>query len=194
MQYQLRAAAVESGHCNICDQDLTEEARRRLTSTLDTAAAPLETVAPTVFILRDLGSFREADNAGEVRQLIRRLQTHAVDEKTAQDEVSDLNAMLKDVDAASVRNTQANYNEVIERITILKAGVEGETKKLFELDANIERLHQKLRTASPRNLDLIEARTRLLRDSAAVFSDAVDAYKRDLRDKVEASASRLFWQ
>jgi len=33
MQYQLRAAAVESGHCNICDQDLTEEARRRLTST-----------------------------------------------------------------------------------------------------------------------------------------------------------------
>jgi DNA sulfur modification protein DndD len=100
--------------------------------------------------------------------------------------------MLKDVDAASVRSTQANHNELIERITILKTGIEGEVRKLSELDANIDRLHQKLRAASPRNLDVIEARTRLLRDSASVFTDAVEAYKSNLRTKVEASASRLF--
>ena len=190
---QLRFASIQTGHCSVCSQDIPDALKARLSATARAPATsiPSQSLSSTAS-LQALNSFDDADHSGEVRQLERRLRDLAVEEKVKRDEVSDVDADLSGVDAVSVRSAQAAYAEVIEHITIVKGGISGEEQKVVELTQSIDRLRDQLRNARGRDLDALEARASLFRESARIFHEAIEAYKNGLRQRVEASATELF--
>src|SRR5262249_36188899 len=116
VKMDLRRAAVTHGHCDICDQDIGQDLGRRLSATVEAIPAPSS--------LQGLLGFADVDVSGEVRQLVRQIQDLAVEEQHQFDEARDLQAALVDVDAASVRSTQASYAEVSEQLGIVKRGID----------------------------------------------------------------------
>lgn len=186
----LQRNALDTGTCDICFQDIPAAARGRIEKAV--ADAPSPPRSRTTLNRRDLASLREADNGGEIRQLVRQLEDAAVAEKAARDLAGDLDGMLKDADPGSIRTTQATYREVSDQIAFVRQAIDDQGEKILEQDANIERLRQKLRQASPGDLAPIERKIELLRAAEDVFHRAVATYKADLRSRVEASATELF--
>jgi DNA sulfur modification protein DndD len=189
LRASLRQAALDNGECEICFQPISSVARDKMISA--TANTPA-VAASGALKRRELAGLQVSDNSGEVRQLIRRHQEAAVEEKTARDEAADDDAMLKDADPGSIRSTQASYHEVSEQIGFARQAIEAEAAKIALQDANIERLRQKLKQTSPGDLEAIERKIELLRSAEDVFQRSIDAYKSDLRERVEASATDLF--
>ena len=190
LRLSLRRQALDSGECGICFQNIAPAARSRIESAV--AAEPSGAQTSKTVNRRELAGLRETDNAGEIRQLIRQLNDAAVEEKTAREEASDLDAMLKDADPGSIRSTQATYHEVSDQMAFARQAIEEEGEKILQQDANIERLRHKLKQTSPGDLAAIERRIELLRAAEDVFHRAIEAYKGDLRTRVQASATELF--
>lgn len=190
LRSSLRSKALETGECEICLQPVGPEAKARLEGSTGgaSAAAP----AQGKISHRDLAGLVETDNAGEIRQLVRQHEEAAVEEKTARDRAADLDAALKDADPGSIRSTQADYSDVQEQIGFAKQAIEQEGSKVAQQDAAIERLRQKLKQTSPGDLAAIERRIELLRAAEDIFHRSIEAYKADLRTRVEASATELF--
>jgi len=189
LRASLRRAALESGECAICFQALDPAAREKVASAVE-SAPPAQDIGRVKS--RDLAGLRVSDNSGEIRQLIRQHGEAAVEEKTARDQASDHEAMLKDADPGSIRSTQATHHEVSERIAFARQAIEDEGAKIAQQDTNIERLRQKLKQTSPGDLAAIERRIELLRSAEDVFHQSIEAYKSNLRTRVEASATDLF--
>lgn len=190
LRSSLQRKALETGTCDICFQDIPTFARGMIEKAV--ADVPSATQPRKALNRRDLANLREHDNGGEIRQLVRQLEDAAVAEKAARDLASDLDGMLKDADPGSIRTTQATYREVSDQIAFARKAIDDEGEKILEQDANIERLRQKLRLASPGDLAPIERKIELLRAAEDVFHRAVATYKADLRSRVQASATELF--
>lgn len=190
LRRSLRRSALESGECEICLQPVGPEAR----ALLERSDGGATTAPPDQGKVshRDLAGLVEIDNSGEIRQLVRQHEDAAVEEKTARDRAADLDAALKDADPGSIRSTQADYSDVQEQIGFAKQAIEEEGKKVVQQDANIERLRLKLKQTSPGDLAAIERRIEILRATEDVFHRSIEAYKADLRTRVEASATELF--
>jgi DNA sulfur modification protein DndD len=192
----LRAKAVDSGHCDTCDQDLSGTVIDRLRSTLPAQvterAVPAGGVSTAMTRLADLSKFQEADNAGEIRQLWKRIQGLTLEQVTLRDRLSDLNAALADSDPDTLRRSKASYGEVIEKISVVKRAIEDETKKADEKDQNIQRLKKKLESSGTSDLRAGQLRAKILRDASEVFGAAIERYKSELRRRVEATSSSLF--
>lgn len=186
----LRHRALDSGVCEICFQPVGSASRDKLESACRGADAK-SPKQPTPS-LRELATVREEDNSGEIRQIFRQHDDAAVEEKAARDQVIDFDAMLRDADPGSIRSTQASYTDILEQIVFAKRATEDEAKKIAEKDANIERLRQKLKQSSPGSIAAIERRIELLRTAEDTFRRSIEAYKGDLRTRVEASATDLF--
>lgn len=192
----LRAKAVESGHCDICDQDVAGPVVTRLKETLpagvDLAKEPARGVSAAMSRLADLNKFYESDNHGEVRQLWKRLRDLELEQVTLRDRISDLNAALADSDPDTLRRSKASYSEVIEKVSVVKRAIDEEGKKADEKDQNIQRLKRRLESSATSDLRAGQLRAKILREASEVFGAAVERYKSDLRTRVEATASRLF--
>lgn len=69
----------------------------------------------------------------------------------------------------------------------------GERKEAIKkIDANIKKLTDELARMAPENLRASQVKSSLLRAASEVFDAAIDRYKRDLRGKVESTASDIF--
>lgn len=187
---ELRRRAIAESHCDICDQEVGANAAARLSSGVAEVAAAWST--PHVSSLRAIAGFEDVDVSGEVRQLVRQIQDLGVEEQHQRDEARELLATLADADQASIRSTQASYAEVIEQMTIVKQGIERQALELERQEGRVDGLRRKLQNTTQADLSALEARAKLLRDSAAVFDEAVEAYKSDLRLRVEESATKMF--
>lgn len=187
----LRRSAVASGECAVCEQRLDAATRERLRDSFGGAAfAPS---AEALANLRALNGFTEIDVSGELRQLVRRIDAERVEEEHQLEEAAEILSQLADSDQASIRSTQATYAEVLKQIGIVEHGIEKQGAALAEQEKAVETINRKLRnSSSSTDLSGIEAKTKRLRDSEAVFDLAIDEYKQDLRDRVQASASELF--
>lgn len=190
LRLALRQRALQSGECEICFQAIGSDSRRRLETTVGDLT-PKSSLKP-IASFRELATIRETDNAGEIRQLFRQHDDAAVEERTARDSANDLDAMLRDADAHSIRSTQASYTEIFEQIAFARKAIEEEGRKVAEKDSSIERLRQRLKQSMPGNLEAIERRIDLLKAAEDVFRRSVEAYKVDLRRRVEESATELF--
>jgi DNA sulfur modification protein DndD len=184
----LRREALESDECGICFQSIGP-IRSRIERAIEEEPAG---ASARVINRRELAGLSESDNGGEIRQLVRRLEDATVEEKSARELASDLDGMLKDADPGSIRSTQATYHDVSDQMAFARQAIEEEGRKIVEQDASIERLRQKLKQANPGDLGAIERRIELLRAAEDIFSRSVEAYKGDLRKRVEASATDLF--
>ena len=105
----LRAKAVDSGHCDTCDQDLAGPVIDRLRTTLPAGGVspePASGVSAAMSRLADLSKFQEGDNVGEIRQLWKRIRDLTLEQVTLRDRLSDLNAALADSDPDTLRRSR----------------------------------------------------------------------------------------
>lgn len=188
---ELRRAAIAQRHCDVCEQDIGADLVARLLRSASDATSARPT-AQASMSLRAIAGFEDVDVSGEVRQLVRQIQNLAVEERHQREEAKELLATLADADQASVRSTQATYTEVVEQMAIVKQGIEKQAQELERQEVRVEGLRRKLQNTTRADLSALEARAKLLRDSAAVFDEAVEAYKIDLRQRVQDSASKMF--
>jgi DNA sulfur modification protein DndD len=192
----LRAKAVAEQHCDICGQSVdgpvAETLRRSIPHTAQDHAQWGSGTSPALTRLTDLNRFREVDNLGEVRQLWKRIQDLKLEQVTLQDRISDLTAALSDSDPDTVRRSRANYADVIEKMAVLKRAIDEENRKIDETDQSIMRLTRKLEASGTSDLRAGQKRAKMLRAAAEVFAGAVEAYKTELRARVENTASKLF--
>lgn len=191
---QLRASAVATGHCVTCDQDVPESIRVRLKGTLPDADgdAALSKASQAMARLAGLSSFRDTDNAAVIRHLWRQLNDRKVERAALLDQVADYKAALSDSNPDALRQSRASFVDVVDKIHIVKVGIDQQGAKIRELDDNIQRLKKRLEAASTSGLRESQFRAKILRQSAEVFGAAVDKYKSHLRARVEETASRLF--
>ena len=187
----LRRRALSTGKCDVCERDVPSEVLSRMALGLEGTEVPAS--AEALRRLRALGGFQETDVAGELRQLIRRIEDLHVEEQHQREEASELLAALADSDQASVRSTQASYSEVLKQVGIFEGGIERQEAALAEQERRVDTLNRKLRsTTAAGDLAGLETRAKILRDSEAVFDMAIQGYKQDLRQRVEHSATDLF--
>lgn len=187
----LRARAVTTGHCDVCEQTVSEDKRANLRAGLQQSASPASTAA--LAQLRALNGFNDTDVSGEVRQLVRRIEALQVEQQHRVEEAGELLAQLADSDQDSVRSTSANHAEVLKHIGIVEKGIDQQRAALEEQERVVDRLNRQLQQrSSPGNLAGLESRAKLLGDSEAVFDAAIQEYKQDLRLRVEKSATELF--
>lgn len=192
----LRAKAVATGHCGTCDQDVKGPIATRLKAMLPKSPEgigdPATGVAAAMSRLVNLNKFNDADNAGEVRQVWKRLRALELEQAMLRDRISELNAALADSNPETIRRSRASYSDVIERISAVKRAIEDETTKTDEKDQSIQRLKKKLESSDAADLRAWQLRAKVLRDASEVFSAAVERYKGQLRARVESTASNLF--
>lgn len=192
----LRRDAIAEGHCKTCDQDLSPSVRARLEAALPEGASQSSEqtvgVSGAMSRLADLAKFKEMDNAGEVRQLSKRLRTLELEKVTLRDTIADLEADLKDSDPEMIRGAKVSYGEIIERISIVKKAIRDEEGAIEEKDQSIQRFKKKLEAAGTPDQRATQLRAKVLREAADVFAAAIERYKSDLRLRVEATASGLF--
>lgn len=191
----LRGKAVQIGHCEICEQNLSPVVVARLKSTLPpTNDDPdmADGVYSALARLATLDKFHDANSLGEIRQLWRRLSELALEQVTLREQVSDLDAALSDSDPDTLRRSRASYVEVIEKISALKRATDETVKKVEERDRAVQNLNKALEVSGASDLRGVRWRARTLRSASEVFGAAVEHYKSELRSRVEGTASKLF--
>jgi DNA sulfur modification protein DndD len=206
----LRGRAVDTGHCETCNQDLPPNVRSRLKKSLapkahphgngrannpthaNPAEDPRTRLAAAMARIGTLNKFSETDNAGEVRHLWQRIGELRLERVSLQDRLGDLENDLSTANADDIRRTQISYRGIVEKITIARTGIEAAEQTIAEKIANIERLKAALATSGGSNLKATQRRAAILQDSADVFAAAIERYKANLRARVEKTASKLF--
>ena len=192
----LRSKAVADRHCGICDQDVVGPSLQKLSASIpggsESSATPPGGITNAMSRLADLNKFRDADNAGEIRQLWRQAEAAKLRQVSLKDRLADLKSALADSNQDSIRRSKASYGEVVEKQAAVRKAIEEETKKAEEKDQNIQRIKKKLEAFGDSDLRVGQRRAKMLHDAAEVFGAAVERYKAELRARVEATGTKLF--
>ncbi len=188
----LRRRAASDGHCEVCLQKLDSKVRKALRDSLGKTNGQANSLSHAIVRLANLNKFQEKDIRGEVSQLAKRLRDLRLEQAALADQIAEQNAELSQSDPETLRRNQRSYAEVIEGLTNLAQGIKETQKKIDEEDQNIQRHNKKLASMGVLDLEASQRRTAVLRAASEVFGAAVDRYKGDLRQRVEASASKLF--
>lgn len=189
---RLKREALRAMHCGTCDRDLDSQAAAHLKSTIPEETGSEQTVAPAVARLVDLNKFQPNDMTGLVRELTERLGRLEVESIALKDRLRDLQTELGDADIDRLRGDSHSLSDTIKKITVTEDAIEKEEEAIKKIDANIKKLTDELARMAPENLRASQVKSSVLRAASEVFDAAVDRYKRDLRGKVESTASDLF--
>lgn len=189
---RLKREALANLHCGTCDRDLDSDTAARLESNLSPQSDSSPTVAPAVARLVDLNKFQPSDVSGLVRELTDRRGKLDVESIALKDRLRDLQTELGDADIERLRGDSHSLSDTIKKITVTENAIDQESEAIRKIDANVKKLTDELARMAPANLRASQVKTSLLRAASEVFDAAVDRYKRDLRAKVEATASDLF--
>ena len=194
----MRVDAIEKGHCSTCDQDVPEEIRLRLAASLPEGATAVKTgdYAGITALARasDLDGFKQKDVRAEVRLIWEAIQQARIDEADAGGRIADANNTLDGRDPDELRHRKTTLTEIGGKIRAAHDAIEAEQKRVVEQTAAIARLTKKLAAAGTPELAAFQQRERVLARARAVFEDAVERYKAELRGRVQDSATALFLQ
>lgn len=186
-----RARAAANGYCEICNQDVTGAVLTKLRGMVGEVEKPFSLdVSPAISRLADLRKFKDSDNADVIRELWSQAETLKLRQVTVRDRLSDLKGALTDSEEDSMRHATAEYGEVIAKQTVIRGFIDEATRKVDELDQNIQRMRKQL-VAAPEQ-KAWQVRATVLGKAAEVFALAVERYKGELRQRVEDTATQLF--
>ena len=122
----------------------------------------------------------------------RTLRKLLVDRTHLKDTLKDLRTELADADVDRMRSSVAALSDTMKKIAAVEEAIQKTEGKLQEIDKNIARLNSKLEGLGSSDLRTSRLRSGLLRDAGEVFGAAIEHYKSQLRQRVEASASEIF--
>lgn len=190
----LRVRAVVDSHCVVCEQDVGPEAISSLRTKIpdEPSSAPMTGVSTAMVRLADLGKFTEKDNAGEVRQISKRIRSLQLEEMRVKDRITDLDMALSDTDPDALHKTKLRHREISDKLNVVAEAIRKEKGLIEEQDQAIRRISDKLQRIGTPDVVASQVRAKLLRESAEVVAEAVERYKAELRGRVEATATDLF--
>lgn len=194
----LRADAIQNRHCPTCDQDVPEDVLSRLAAVLPVGATTAHSGnSITIAALAqqsDLDGFEQRDVRAEVRLIWEAIRQARLDEADAQGRIVDSSKILADRDPDALRRRKMTLTELGGKIRAAQDAIVAEQKRVEEQDAAIVRFAKRLEVSGTPELAAFQERERVLMRARAVFEDAVDRYKTALRNRVQASATKLFLQ
>lgn len=194
----LQVDAIENHYCRTCGRDVPEDVRTRLTASLppNVTAAKFEDYAGITELARksDIDSFNLRDVRAEVRLIWEAIRRARLDEANAQGRISDVNKILEAQNPDELRRRKTTLTDLGGKIRAAQDAISAEQERIEEQNATIARLTKRLATASTPELSAFQQRERILARARTVFEDAVDRYKEALRNRVQASATKLFYQ
>jgi len=189
----LRREALDTGVCGTCERDVDAATRTRLQGRVGSGPASSGAeVEAELAHLADLNRFRDSDVSGSVAELSRSIASMTVRHATLKDRLKELKADLEDADEDRVNASAASLSDIGKKIGVVEKAIEDTEAKLVELDNSIDRISAKLEGMGTPDLRTTRIRSALLKDASEVFADAVEHYKSQLRERVEASATDLF--
>ena len=188
MAASLRKAAVDSGHCGTCDQDVPEDARARLATTLPAGATATIAgdlaAASAIARASELDGFTRKDVRGEVRLIWQAIGQARLAEADAEGRIADASKTLEGQDPDVLRRRKTTLTEIAGKIHASQGALRGHEEKIAEQDEAIARLSSRLKAAGTRELAAFEQREHVLSRAHAVFNTAVERYKEQLRGRV----------
>jgi DNA sulfur modification protein DndD len=189
----LRLKAIETCHCDTCEQDVPDDVRDRLRGSVEGAseAGDVSGLA-AMALVAELDKFGLPDVRPTVTVLWDTIEKARMAKVAAATEIADANAELADSDVAALEAKMASVTELAGKIKATEDAIEGHVAKIAEQREAIEALTKRISEAGAPALAAIQRRERFLKAASEVFAAAVEDYKADLKDKVEATATELF--
>lgn len=191
LTFALRRRAVDSGRCGVCEQSVVGPVADALRKSLPVSELS-NALSPALTQLADLNRFSEADNSEQVRQIWQRLGSLKLEQVDLEQKKSDLRAAIDDTDAESLRRAQSEFHEAVEKMVVVKTGIDTTKENIAKLDSGIQQLKKQLAAHGKLNLSAVQDRATALQDAAQLFGEAVETYKRELSKRVEKRSTELF--
>lgn len=192
--------ALDDGECTICGQDLSPQAKERLTAVVaetlsDDERARLEgriqQLESRVAALKQSEAPSNADVLREVQDAIDEIK---IGKASAEDRLSEIKEQTKDLDETEVRRLYSEYEKTLTDIGILQEGIKKQEQALKDINESIAKVEAEMAKFADADLDTERARKELCEKLKSLFSRAVDSYRERLRGKVEKDATSLFLQ
>ncbi|SAK75027.1 chromosome segregation protein [Caballeronia temeraria] len=199
----LRADVLASLHanagseCPACLQQVSPEARKRIESSIHATNADerQEKERELQSIRRKLAALEQYSGASRTDILKFHwdaVEEAAVDYASKKGERDEIAKQLESVDEESLRKTKTDFENTIRHIDVLEKGVTRTRDLLDQNKSDAENIQKRLDKLSGGNLAGERRRRELYSDLHRLFDDAVGAYREQLRQRVEADATRHF--
>lgn len=197
-----RAQVLQSlaqGHdpdCPTCLQTVgavaQAEIRKRVVADGDNGGDQQQTLAAVRRRLDALDGQLARSNPEVLALMWTSLETLDNDRYAREREIEEIEKSLSGDAEDELRGLRSDYDAVLREIVLLEDGVKVAHEELAKKAVFRDRLQRNLDKLAGGQLDVIRARRDLAERLHALFDAAVDAYRDQLRIRVEADASRFF--
>lgn len=190
--------ALDEGMCSTCGQDLSAEAKARLSAVV-TESLSSEERANIEARIRDVESriaalkqSEAASNEAVIREVQNAIGNLKVRKADAEDRLTEIKDQTKDLDETAMRRLFSEYEKAITEMSILAEGIKKQEETLKAINDNIAKVEAEISKFADADLDAERARKELCDKLRSLFAEAVDLYRGRLRTKVEKDATDLF--
>ena len=192
--------AVSHGHCATCKQELSPEARARITGLLSGEMAPADRKAMNEKIqhlqtrIAALKQSEATSNFDVLEEVQNSIDEINIKRATTADGLEELRDQTKDIDETETRRLYCEYDKTVTEIGMLTEGIKRQEDVVRDLTESIAKVEAEIAKFADADLVTERARKELCEGLRALFGEAVGAYRDRLRDKVGSDATSLFLQ
>lgn len=190
--------ALDEGMCSTCGQDLSAEAKARLSAVVMESLSSEER-ANIEARIRDVESriaalkqSEAASNEAVIREVQNAIGNLKVRKADAEDRLTEIKDQTKDLDETAMRRLFSEYEKAITEMSILAEGIKKQEETLKAINDNIAKVEAEISKFADADLDAERARKELCDKLRSLFAEAVDLYRGRLRARVEKDATDLF--
>lgn len=197
--------AINTHHCEVCDQAISDELIVKLQERLNTikSAAPLLTAAEQAQLqqaqqrLRALQTVNLQNNSVIIDSKVKELSRKDIEISSCEQAVRDLDKQIStygEFDENELIGTLVkDYTTHNAKIKAINEGIAGEKKAIAEATDKRQKLDAKVSSLS-KNKDVLSASARLelCQKLESIFAMGVDQYRTRLKQNVQNDASSLF--
>lgn len=190
--------ALDDGMCSTCGQDLSAEAKARLSGVV-TESLSSEERANIEASIRDVESriaalkqTEASSNEAVIREVQNAIGNLKVRKADAEDRLTEIKDQTKDLDETAMRRLFSEYEKAITEMSILAEGIKKQEEVLKTINDAIAKVEAEMAKFVDADLDVERARKELCDKLRSLFAEAVDLYRGRLRTKVEKDATDLF--
>lgn len=190
--------ALSDGNCSTCGQELSLQAKARVTAAV-AETLPMEERVQLEATIQQLDGrvtalrlSEAASNADVVEEVQNSIDDLKIKKATAEDRLTEIREQTKDLDEAEVRKLYSEYEKMVTDIGILQEGVRKQDEAVKEINESIGKVETEMAKYADADLEAERARKELCEKLRALFGGAVDAYRDRLRSRVQKDATVLF--
>lgn len=201
-------AAVESKHCQLCDQDIDDALIAKMEARIRDAESSYGGLTPDEeSLLRSLQNRRASLEIFQFPSSKDRLEVYEQQLASVNVEISDderkLKAVKEEIErhgdieelSSSMQERVKDLSKCLKKIENLEEGRRLENEKITSVKGTLITLNAKLdRTATGSDMALARRRVELCEQIHGIFEEGIDSYRDKLKSDVERDATDLFLQ